>query len=81
MRHGVTVDPIYGPMLDLPPWAISSGVERFLHTEEATGSIPVSPTMTLPLLDPSLAYKTACVLLPEPLPILDRILEVGYTSL
>jgi hypothetical protein len=25
--------------------AISSVVERFLHTEEATGSIPVSPTM------------------------------------
>ncbi len=24
--------------------AISSVVERFLHTEEATGSIPVSPT-------------------------------------
>ncbi len=28
-----------------PGWAISSVVERFLHTEEATGSIPVSPTM------------------------------------
>ncbi len=25
-------------------WAISSVGERFLHTEEATGSIPVSPT-------------------------------------
>ena len=25
--------------------AISSGGERFLHTEEATGSIPVSPTI------------------------------------
>ena len=28
-------------------WAISSVVERFLHTEEATGSIPVSPTILL----------------------------------
>ncbi len=26
-------------------WAISSVAERFLHTEEATGSIPVSPTI------------------------------------
>jgi hypothetical protein len=25
-------------------WAISSVVERFLHTEEAAGSIPASPT-------------------------------------
>ena len=37
-------------MLDSAQWAISSVVERFLHTEEATGSIPVSPTMcSLPL--------------------------------
>jgi hypothetical protein len=32
-------------MLDCLAWAISSGGERFLHTEEATGSIPVSPTI------------------------------------
>jgi hypothetical protein len=31
-------------MLDYSLWAISSVGERFLHTEEATGSIPVSPT-------------------------------------
>lgn len=30
-------------------WAISSVVERFLHTEEATGSIPVSPTISFVL--------------------------------
>jgi hypothetical protein len=29
------------------PWAISSVGERFPHTEEATGSIPVSPTIVL----------------------------------
>jgi hypothetical protein len=28
-------------------WAISSVVERFLHTEEAAGSIPASPTKFL----------------------------------
>ncbi len=27
-------------------WAISSVGERFPHTEEATGSIPVSPTIS-----------------------------------
>ena len=27
-----------------PARAISSGGERFVHTEEVTGSIPVSPT-------------------------------------
>ncbi len=32
-------------MLDSRPWAISSVGERFPHTEEATGSIPVSPTI------------------------------------
>ena len=37
-------------MLDFRPWAISSVAERFLHTEEATGSIPVSPTIPLLLL-------------------------------
>ncbi len=29
-------------------WVFSSGGERFLHTEEATGSIPVTPTRKLP---------------------------------
>ena len=28
-----------------PPRAIGAGVARFLHTEEVTGSIPVSPTI------------------------------------
>ncbi len=40
-------------------WAISSVVERFLHTEEATGSIPVSPT--IPLISsgtPSISLET-----------------------
>ncbi len=27
-------------------WAIGAAVARFLHTEEVTGSIPVSPTET-----------------------------------
>ncbi len=31
-------------VLDSGAWAISSVGERFPHTEEATGSIPVSPT-------------------------------------
>jgi hypothetical protein len=30
-----------------PLWAISSGGERFLHTEEAAGSKPASPTIKL----------------------------------
>ena len=30
-----------------PPRAIGAGVARFLHTEEVTGSIPVSPTVIL----------------------------------
>ena len=30
-------------------------VERFLHTEEATGSIPVSPTISLLILAPALS--------------------------
>lgn len=34
-------------------WAISSVGERFLHTEEATGSIPVSPTILLHFPSPS----------------------------
>ena len=64
MTYGATVDPIYGLMLDFPPlWAISSGVERFLHTEEATGSIPVSPTMVstspFPIHTPRVA-RTDC---------------------
>ncbi len=31
-------------------WAISSGVERFLHTEEVAGSKPASPTILFLLL-------------------------------
>lgn len=37
-----------GPLVDCLLWAISSVGERFPHTEEATGSIPVSPTIHLP---------------------------------
>ena len=33
-----------------PVRAISSVGERFLHTEEATGSIPVSPTICLSMI-------------------------------
>ena len=33
-------------------WAISSGGERFVHTEEVTGSIPVSPTSKKPGQEP-----------------------------
>ena len=33
-------DPCY---VDVPERAISTGVARFLHTEEVTGSNPVSP--------------------------------------
>ena len=32
------------------PWAISAAVARFLHTEEVTGSNPVSPTNTFSFL-------------------------------
>src|SRR4030043_970673 len=31
-------------------WAISSGVERFLHTEEVAGSKPASPTNKINML-------------------------------
>jgi hypothetical protein len=42
--------------------AISSVVERFLHTEEATGSIPVSPTMLRASRASYSPYKTLVVL-------------------
>src|SRR6476469_8373862 len=45
------IAPLRIPMLDFAPWAISSVAERFLHTEEATGSIPVSPTILSNLLN------------------------------
>ena len=35
---------LYGDPLPRPARAISSAGERFVHTEEVTGSIPVSPT-------------------------------------
>jgi len=35
----------------LPGWAIGAAVARFLHTEEVTGSIPVSPTRSLALVE------------------------------
>ena len=45
-----SVEPFESAMLDsTPSWAISSVGERFLHTEEATGSIPVSPTIMSPV--------------------------------
>ena len=34
-------------------WAISSVGERFPHTEEATGSIPVSPTIAVRVARPA----------------------------
>jgi hypothetical protein len=37
-----------------PLRAISSAGERFVHTEEVTGSIPVSPTIRNSRSDPSL---------------------------
>src|SRR4051812_31489822 len=39
-------------------WAISSGGERFVHTEEVTGSIPVSPTSKEPGQSLILGYQT-----------------------
>ena len=44
-------------MLDSARWAISSVAERFLHTEEATGSIPVSPTTSQIIGIPSISTK------------------------
>ena len=37
----------------LPRRAISSVVERFLHTEEVAGSIPASPTISLNKIHPA----------------------------
>ena len=41
--------------------AIGAGVARFVHTEEVTGSNPVSPTLTLPsqsqIADPSSRHR------------------------
>ena len=67
-------------MLDSPRWAISSVAERFLHTEEATGSIPVSPTIPLIFHDnPFLvSLKTA---LAQTRRFLDRSGNLGYTFL
>jgi hypothetical protein len=46
-------------MLDFAAWgAISSVVERFLHTEEATGSIPVSPTIPLFFDIPTMQFRS-----------------------
>lgn len=64
-------------MLDSAKWAISSVVERFLHTEEATGSIPVSPT-TSPFQTPQL---TVFIRVVGAALILDRTSVVGYTLL
>ena len=55
--------------------AISSVVERFLHTEEATGSIPVSPTM---LSLESLSSHRDAGFSPK-VESLDRTQDVGYT--
>ena len=55
--------------------AISSVVERFLHTEEATGSIPVSPTI-FSLLARISWYPMRNAPKAE---ILDRTQEVSYT--
>ena len=35
--------PVASSSLATPVWEISSAVERFVYTEDATGSIPVSP--------------------------------------
>ncbi len=47
-------------------WAISSGVERYLHTVEVAGSNPASPTTFksyLPLIisERNLIYKFYCI--------------------
>lgn len=55
---GEWIEPAEGHMLDSARWAISSVVERFLHTEEATGSIPVSPTTSQPIGIPRISPKT-----------------------
>ncbi len=56
-------------------------VERFLHTEEATGSIPVSPTMVfLPVCHPSRSKTAIFRGMLNLLWILDRTGGVGYTS-
>ncbi len=71
----------FGPLFGLgPDRAISSVVERFLHTEEATGSIPVSPTM-LPSALPFYPMRNVDLSRNERTPrILDRNEGVGYTS-
>jgi hypothetical protein len=42
---------LYGYPLPQPVGAISSAGERFVHTEEVTGSIPVSPTQVRALIN------------------------------
>jgi hypothetical protein len=42
---------LYGCSLPQPVGAISSAGERFVHTEEVTGSIPVSPTQVRALIN------------------------------
>jgi hypothetical protein len=42
---------LYGDPLPQPARAISSAGERFVHTEEVTGSIPVSPTQVSALIN------------------------------
>ena len=35
----------YALLVDIESWAVSSAEERLLHTQEATGSNPVPPTI------------------------------------
>src|SRR5262247_4016873 len=71
------IERLWEHMLDSAPWAISSVAERFLHTEEATGSIPVSPTTPsrTKIIIKSLVYFGA-----KRASFLDRNARVGYTS-
>src|SRR5262245_44715809 len=73
------IAPRLSPVLDFAPWAISSVAERFLHTEEATGSIPVSPTIPSDFLN--IRPPGPCLSAPaQSCRFLDRIMNVGYTS-
>ncbi len=50
---------LYGDPLPRQQGAISSAGERFVHTEEVTGSIPVSPTQFRGLIDNLVAADLA----------------------
>ena len=67
-------------MLDFAPMAISSVAERFLHTEEATGSIPVSPTISLNFHGNSPSFRSRRPPA-ETRRFLDRTTTLGYTFL